>query len=339
MFIFYFLQGLCPGNRLRILNSYDSGCFSPSPASSPCPSLAASTATLNSSICSADIYENTSIISGSGSSANGSGSGCISASQTNITTTSSQSCTTVTTSNLQQRQGTRRSWHVSPNKVRKKLNFFSSSTFSFTGRQNILTGRNCDWPNVKKDNIQTLQHNSKKVMEKVMLQVYFLSVMFKMRNFFISRLVCVCLYYIHKMWICAAFYLSRHHNSMCHHIFVTTHTRTTVTCLQVFWFFFSSSLANFSNALKFKLLFLVFAIFLVFITCLNSQWKLTAAVVMEKINMTFSGKVCCKNEKSSHKHHMQDISIFSLSFFCVFMISFSATEIIISKLKKRKKEK
>ncbi|KAM7354817.1 serine_rich_CAS and FAT-like_CAS_C domain-containing protein p130CAS [Cochliomyia hominivorax] len=112
-------QGLCPGNRLRILNSYDSGCFSPSPASSPCPSLAASTATLNSSICSTDIYENTSIISGSGSSANGSGSGCISASQTNITTTSATSCTTVTTSNLQQqqRQGTRRSWHVSPNKV------------------------------------------------------------------------------------------------------------------------------------------------------------------------------------------------------------------------------
>ncbi|XP_046807152.1 breast cancer anti-estrogen resistance protein 1 isoform X2 [Lucilia cuprina] len=115
-------QGLCPGNRLRILNSYDSGCFSPSPSSSPCPSLAASTATLNSSICSADIYENTSIISGSGSSANGSGSGYISASQSNITTTSSTSCTTVTnSSNLQQqqtqRQGTRRSWHVSPNKV------------------------------------------------------------------------------------------------------------------------------------------------------------------------------------------------------------------------------
>lgn len=105
---------------MRILNSYDSGCFSPSPASSPCPSLAASTATLNSSICSADIYENTSIISGSGSSANGSGSGYISASQTNITTTSSTCCTTaVATSNLQQtqRQGTRRSWHVSPNKV------------------------------------------------------------------------------------------------------------------------------------------------------------------------------------------------------------------------------
>ena len=130
------MQGLCPGNRLRILNSYDSGCFSPSPASSPCPSLAASTATLNSSICSTDIYENTSIFSGTGSTGSGSngsgtgsgsGSGCISASQTqlnttNITTTiSSQTCnttTTVTALNQQtQRHGTRRSWHVSPNKV------------------------------------------------------------------------------------------------------------------------------------------------------------------------------------------------------------------------------
>lgn len=121
--LFHFMsrwtQGLCPGNRLRILNSYDSGCFSLSPSSSPCPSLAASTATLNSSICSADIYENTSIISGSGSSgissnSSGSGSGCgISASQTQLNTS------TAATTNLQQNQrhGTRRSWHVSPNKV------------------------------------------------------------------------------------------------------------------------------------------------------------------------------------------------------------------------------
>ncbi|XP_059226773.1 breast cancer anti-estrogen resistance protein 1 [Stomoxys calcitrans] len=117
-------KGLCPGNRLRFVNSYDSGCFSPSPSSSPCPSLAASTATLNSSICSADIYENTSIISGSGSSGissnssgSGNGSNCgISVSQTQLNTTSA------TTNMLQQQQqhqrhGTRRSWHVSPNKV------------------------------------------------------------------------------------------------------------------------------------------------------------------------------------------------------------------------------
>uniref|UniRef100_A0A1I8MYT3 SH3 domain-containing protein n=1 Tax=Musca domestica TaxID=7370 RepID=A0A1I8MYT3_MUSDO len=119
-------QGLCPGNRLRIYNSYDSGCFSPSPSSSPCPSLAASTATLNSSICSADIYENISIISGSGSSgissnstgSSGSGGGVgagngISASQTQLNTSTPSSSAI----NLQQRHGTRRSWHVSPNKV------------------------------------------------------------------------------------------------------------------------------------------------------------------------------------------------------------------------------
>ncbi|KAH8274940.1 hypothetical protein KR018_001778 [Drosophila ironensis] len=90
-------QGLCPGNRLRILNSYDSGCFSPSPASSPIPSLAASTATLNSSVCSAEIYENGSIISAhSGPPAESSSS---------------------STSSSNGDRGTRRSWHVSPNKV------------------------------------------------------------------------------------------------------------------------------------------------------------------------------------------------------------------------------
>ncbi|EDW68784.1 breast cancer anti-estrogen resistance protein 1-like isoform X1 [Drosophila virilis] len=93
-------QGLCPGNRLRILNSYDSGCFSPSPASSPIPSLAASTATLNSSICSAEIYENGSIISASGASGS-----------------NADSQSTGSTSSNGQGRGARRSWHVSPNKV------------------------------------------------------------------------------------------------------------------------------------------------------------------------------------------------------------------------------
>ncbi|XP_068142500.1 breast cancer anti-estrogen resistance protein 1 isoform X2 [Drosophila tropicalis] len=92
----YNRQGLCPGNRLRIMNSYDSGCFSPSPASSPIPSLAASTATLNSSICSAEIYENGSI------SSTGNGGGAV-------------------TGNGEiaplQGRGTRRSWHISPYKV------------------------------------------------------------------------------------------------------------------------------------------------------------------------------------------------------------------------------
>ncbi|XP_030079512.1 LOW QUALITY PROTEIN: breast cancer anti-estrogen resistance protein 1-like [Drosophila hydei] len=94
-------QGLCPGNRLRILNSYDSGCFSPSPASSPIPSLAASTATLNSSICSAEIYENGSMLNASAAAADTQSTG----SNTNSTSSSGQG------------RGGRRSWHVSPNKV------------------------------------------------------------------------------------------------------------------------------------------------------------------------------------------------------------------------------
>ncbi|EDW04394.1 GH19649, partial [Drosophila grimshawi] len=97
--------GLCPGNRLRILNSYDSGCFSPSPASSPVPSLAASTATLNSSICSTEIYENGSIISTSGAETQ-------STSSTGSSISSSQG------------RGARRSWHLSTNKVSFLLSFF-----------------------------------------------------------------------------------------------------------------------------------------------------------------------------------------------------------------------
>ncbi|XP_017057798.1 breast cancer anti-estrogen resistance protein 1 isoform X2 [Drosophila ficusphila] len=97
-------QGLCPGNRLRVLNSYDSGCFSPSPASSPIPSLAASTATLNSSICSAEIYENGSIISAASSGGPGAES-----------------------------RGTRRSWHVSPNKVHGDVYIYNCSPGSASG--------------------------------------------------------------------------------------------------------------------------------------------------------------------------------------------------------------
>ncbi|KAH8415713.1 hypothetical protein KR222_010694 [Zaprionus bogoriensis] len=100
-------QGLCPGNRLRPLNSYDSGCFSPSPASSPIPSLAASTATLNSSICSAEIYENGSIISASGASA----------SNAETQSQSSTASSIASASNSCHGRGSRRSWHVSPNKV------------------------------------------------------------------------------------------------------------------------------------------------------------------------------------------------------------------------------
>ncbi|XP_017127319.1 breast cancer anti-estrogen resistance protein 1 isoform X3 [Drosophila elegans] len=100
-------QGLCPGNRLRVLNSYDSGCFSPSPASSPIPSLAASTATLNSSICSAEIYENGSIVSAfSSSNSNSNSNSGVVTSGPGAGTDSSSAC-----------RSTRRSWHVSPNKV------------------------------------------------------------------------------------------------------------------------------------------------------------------------------------------------------------------------------
>ncbi|XP_053673358.1 breast cancer anti-estrogen resistance protein 1 [Anopheles nili] len=76
-------QGICPGNRLKIVQSHDSGCFTLSPASSPCPTID-STTNLNSPIPS-EIYENTSLCS--------------------------------STSTGSQRQGKRRSWHIMPNKV------------------------------------------------------------------------------------------------------------------------------------------------------------------------------------------------------------------------------
>ncbi|CAD7002650.1 unnamed protein product [Ceratitis capitata] len=109
-------EGLCPGNRLRILNSYDSGCYSLSPPPSPCPSLAPSLITLNSN--STACYDHLSINSSGGtiSSASSSshhanahnlGGGLLRDNQqTHLLT-------------QQQRQGTRRSWHVSPNKVFK----------------------------------------------------------------------------------------------------------------------------------------------------------------------------------------------------------------------------
>lgn len=86
MFFCMYLQGICPGNRLKIIN-YDSGIYSP--LSSPCPSsigMTTSTSTLSSqTIQPTELYENTS---------NG--------------------------NNIQQRQGKRRSWHIMPNKVSRK---------------------------------------------------------------------------------------------------------------------------------------------------------------------------------------------------------------------------
>ncbi|XP_065087874.1 breast cancer anti-estrogen resistance protein 1 isoform X2 [Ochlerotatus camptorhynchus] len=78
-------QGICPGNRLKIIQPHDSGCFTLSPASSPCPSIGPGT-NLNSPVPS-DIYENTS------------------------------SASSTTAASRQQQQGKRRSWHINPNKV------------------------------------------------------------------------------------------------------------------------------------------------------------------------------------------------------------------------------
>ncbi|XP_062541643.1 breast cancer anti-estrogen resistance protein 1 isoform X2 [Armigeres subalbatus] len=93
-------QGICPGNRLKIIQPHDSGCFTLSPASSPCPSIGPGT-NLNSPVPS-DIYENT------------------------TTASSISSATSAPTpgskhhqhqQQQQQHQGKRRSWHINPNKV------------------------------------------------------------------------------------------------------------------------------------------------------------------------------------------------------------------------------
>lgn len=79
------LQGICPGNRLKII-SYEATCYKTSPVSSPCPSIYYN----NSILSSADsiLYENT---VGFGA--------------------------TTTSPNNQKLHGKRRSWHIMPNKV------------------------------------------------------------------------------------------------------------------------------------------------------------------------------------------------------------------------------
>uniref|UniRef100_A0A182XCX1 Uncharacterized protein n=1 Tax=Anopheles quadriannulatus TaxID=34691 RepID=A0A182XCX1_ANOQN len=99
-------KGICPGNRLKIIQSHDSGCFTLSPASSPCPTID-STTNLNSPIPS-EIYENTSLCS--------------------------------STSTGSQRQGKRRSWHIMPNKDFRKINFqFQSDQENSSTRKKHLT--------------------------------------------------------------------------------------------------------------------------------------------------------------------------------------------------------
>lgn len=76
-------QGICPGNRLKVIPSYDPGCYTPvSPVSSPCPSIGSASFYHSSSfMMHSDLYENTSgLIHG-------------------------------------QKHGKRRSWHIMPNKV------------------------------------------------------------------------------------------------------------------------------------------------------------------------------------------------------------------------------
>ncbi|XP_055685772.1 breast cancer anti-estrogen resistance protein 1 isoform X1 [Lutzomyia longipalpis] len=77
-------QGICPGNRLRIVQSYDSGCCSPSPISSPCPSIGSSSSLYANHTTHvsnpSELYENTSVA-------------------------------------RLQKHGKRRSWHIMPNKV------------------------------------------------------------------------------------------------------------------------------------------------------------------------------------------------------------------------------
>lgn len=88
---FCYLQGICPGNRLKLIPAHDSGCYSPSPLSSPCPSLGAisqlsAATTPTASTPQSDFYENTGL-------------------------------------SLMQKQGKRRSWHIMPNKVSELLMF------------------------------------------------------------------------------------------------------------------------------------------------------------------------------------------------------------------------
>ncbi|XP_055602048.1 breast cancer anti-estrogen resistance protein 1 isoform X2 [Uranotaenia lowii] len=101
-------QGICPGNRLKIIQSHDSGCFTLTPASSPCPSIGPGT-NLNSPVPS-EIYENTSSVSLS-LSMSGYGGSIGSAG-----TPSSISCGS-TSNNQKHHHGKRRSWHINPNKV------------------------------------------------------------------------------------------------------------------------------------------------------------------------------------------------------------------------------
>lgn len=53
-------KGICPGNRLKVID-FESGCYSPSPLASPSMSMSASTLTFSSQLSQpSELYENTS---------------------------------------------------------------------------------------------------------------------------------------------------------------------------------------------------------------------------------------------------------------------------------------
>lgn len=87
LILFLMLQGICPGNRLKII-SYEATCYKPSPVSSPCPSMPS-------------IYYNNSILSSADS----------------ILYENTVGFGAATSPNHQKLQGKRRSWHIMPNKV------------------------------------------------------------------------------------------------------------------------------------------------------------------------------------------------------------------------------
>lgn len=109
-------QGICPGNRLKVIPTFETGCYTPSPVPSPCPSTPS--VYYNSSILSNEsMYENTVGMNGRQS-------------QPQM--------------QPQQKHGKRRSWHIMPNKVsemwmRSDLDLYLNNTdlhFVSRSRQN-----------------------------------------------------------------------------------------------------------------------------------------------------------------------------------------------------------
>lgn len=108
----FLLQGICPGNRLKII-SYEATCYKPSPVSSPCPSMPS-------------IYYNNSILSSADS----------------ILYENTVGFGAATSPNNPKLHGKRRSWHIMPNKV-CVLSLFYLSKFSVIINQTRWIGFLC----------------------------------------------------------------------------------------------------------------------------------------------------------------------------------------------------